>query len=46
MIRKLLGRLVCWRHGHRRGRRIESLDNGRTKRFQCPRCERITEYKA
>ena len=43
----MIGRLKCWWTGkHLRGKRIESLDNGATKRFQCPRCHRITSYKA
>lgn len=42
----ILGRIVCWWKGHLRGKRIESLDNGATKRFQCPRCKRVTSYKA
>jgi len=46
MIQRLVGRLICWHKGHMRGKRIESLDNGATKRFRCPRCARITTYKA
>ena len=42
----MIGRIVCYFKGHLRGKRIESLDNGATKRFQCPRCSRITSYKA
>lgn len=42
----MISRIVCWWKGHKRGKRIDSLDNGATKRFQCPRCRRITSYKA
>lgn len=42
----MIARLVCLIKGHKRGKRIESLDNGRTKRFQCPWCARVTTYKA
>ena len=43
----MIGRLKCWWTGkHLRGKRIESLDNGATKRFQFSRCGRVTSYKA
>jgi hypothetical protein len=41
----MIARLICMWKGHRRGKRIESQDNGALKRFQCPRCKRITTYK-
>lgn len=46
MITRFIGQLVCRFKGHLRGRRIQSLDNGATKRFECPRCLRTTTYKA
>jgi hypothetical protein len=43
----MIGRLICWWKGkHVRGKRIDALENGKVKRFQCPRCKRVTEYKA
>jgi hypothetical protein len=44
-MKQLIARLVCRWKGHRRGRRIESLENGKVKIFECPRCMRRTEYK-
>lgn len=43
---RVIGWFLCRFKGHMRGKRIESLDNGATKRFQCPRCKRVTTYKA
>lgn len=34
----MIDRLKCWWYGHKRGKRIEVLDNGTTKRYQCSRC--------
>jgi hypothetical protein len=45
-MRRLIGRLICKWKGHKRGRRVECLDNGKVKVFECPRCERRTQYKA
>lgn len=42
MIRKLIGMMVCWRNGHKRGRPV-SRDQTH-KRFECPRCGRRTTY--
>lgn len=42
----MIGKILCWWKGHQRGKRIESLENGQIKRFQCPRCKRVTTYKA
>lgn len=45
-VKNFFAALVCRFKGHRRGRRIESINNGTSKCFQCPRCKRVTTYKA
>lgn len=37
---KLLGRLICWRKGHRRGRSVKG-----TELLKCPRCEAVWTRK-
>lgn len=41
-MKKLIGRLICWKKGHRRGKEV-SKDQTH-KRFECPRCGRRTTY--
>jgi DNA-directed RNA polymerase subunit RPC12/RpoP len=46
---KLIGRIVCWAKGHRRGVQVgaigqESMGN-RERLFACPRCGHKTRYK-
>lgn len=45
MIAKLIARLLCWRYGHKRGKRVAPQDvrnpvavNAPTNVFACPRC--------
>ena len=43
----MIGRLICWWKGkHLRGRRVRVEENGGVKFFACPRCGRVTQYKA
>lgn len=42
----MISKLICFFRGHKRGKRVDSQDNGKLKVFACPRCGRRTEYKA
>lgn len=37
-------RLFCKWQGHKRGKFLRAEDNGKTKIFACPRCQRETRY--
>lgn len=43
-MRSLIARLVCRFKGHKRGRLLRAEDNGTTKIFGCPRCNREKRY--
>ena len=44
---KLIGRIVCFFKGHKRGKFIREadIDGDLYRLYNCPRCERETRYK-
>lgn len=42
----MIGKILCWWHGHRRGKFVRAENNGAVKVYACPRCRRETQYKA
>ena len=41
----MISKLICYFKGHKRGKLIRALDNGRVKFFACPRCSRETSLQ-
>lgn len=42
----MIAKLICWWHGHKRGKFLRAEENGKVKIFACPRCLRETRYTA